>query len=40
MLGALPEWLAILFFASNGVVPKKTEVVPPTPERERVFVVA
>jgi len=28
-LGALPEWLALLFFAVKGVVPKKKDEAPP-----------
>lgn len=40
LLAALPEWLALLFFGFNGVVPKREDVVFPTPEREKDFVVA
>lgn len=39
LLGALPEWLALLFFGFNCVVPKREDVVPPTPDREKDFVV-
>ena len=40
LLGALPEWLALLFFGLKCVVPKREDVVPPTPDREKDFVVA
>ena len=40
LLGALPEWLALLFFAAKGVVPKKKDAVPPVPEREKDSVAA
>ena len=39
LLSALPEWLALLFFAAKGLVPKK-DVVPPVPEREKDSVAA
>lgn len=38
LLDALPEWLVRLFFAPNGIVPEKKEVVPPTPGRNKVSV--
>ena len=38
LLGALPELLALLFFAAKGVVPKKKDVVPPVPECEKDLV--
>ena len=40
LLGALPEWLALLFFAVKDVVPKKKGVAPPIEEREKDFVAA
>ena len=40
LLGALLERLALLFFAAKDVVPKKKDVVPPVPEREKDSVAA